>query len=74
MTKILDLSINNFYNKRNNAKILPNSIRACIIGKSGCRKTNLLMNLLLNKFLDEDYLDYNNLYFQKVYINHNIKF
>uniref|UniRef100_A0A1I7WHW0 Uncharacterized protein n=1 Tax=Heterorhabditis bacteriophora TaxID=37862 RepID=A0A1I7WHW0_HETBA len=37
--------------------LLPNSIRACIIGKSGCRKTNLLMNLLL-----QDYLDYNNLY------------
>ena len=36
---------------------MPNSIRACIIGKSGCGKTNLLLNLLL-----QDYLDYNNLY------------
>jgi len=61
-TKILDLSINNAYAKRNNSKILPNSIRACIIGKSGCGKTNLLMNLLLNKFSDEEYFDYNNLF------------
>jgi predicted ATP-binding protein involved in virulence len=57
MTKILDLSINNFYSKRNNNELLPNSIRACIIGKSGCGKTILLMNLLL-----QDYLDYKNLY------------
>lgn len=59
---ILDLSIKNAYNERNNNKILPKSIRACIIGKSGCGKTNLLMNLLLNKFSNEDYLDYNNLF------------
>ena len=52
-----NLSIGNFYSKRNNSDLLPNSIRACIIGKSGCGKTNLLMNLLL-----QDYLDYNNLY------------
>ena len=59
---ILDLSIKNVYNERNNNKLLPKSIRACIIGKSGCGKTNLLMNLLLNKFSGEDYLDYNNLF------------
>uniref|UniRef100_A0A1I7WJT8 G domain-containing protein n=1 Tax=Heterorhabditis bacteriophora TaxID=37862 RepID=A0A1I7WJT8_HETBA len=47
--------VNNNYVKNN--ELLPNSIRACIIGKSGCGKTNLLMNLLL-----QDYLDYNNLY------------
>jgi hypothetical protein len=57
MIKILDLSIKNAYTKRNNSELLPNSIRACIIGKSGCGKTNLLMNLLL-----QDYLDYNNLF------------
>jgi GTPase SAR1 family protein len=62
MTNILDLSIKNVYTKRNNSKILPKSIRACIIGKSGCGKTNLLMNLLLNKFSEDDYLDYNNLF------------
>lgn len=61
-TKILDLSIKNVYSKRNNSNILPSSIRACIIGKSGCGKTNLIMNLLLNKFSDEEYLDYTNLY------------
>lgn len=53
----LDLSIVNFYSKRNNNELLPNSIRGCIIGESGCGKTNSLMNLLL-----QDYLDYNNLY------------
>lgn len=62
MTGILDLSINNIYTKRNNSKILPQSIRACIIGKSGCGKTNLLLNLLLNKFSNDDYLDYDNLF------------
>jgi hypothetical protein len=60
--EISDLSIKNVYKQRNNHEILPNSIRACIIGKSGCGKTNLLMNLLLKKFGDYEYLDYNNLY------------
>ena len=49
--------VNNFYPQKNHSSLLPGSIRACIIGKSGCGKTNLLMNLLL-----KDYLDYNNLY------------
>jgi hypothetical protein len=44
-------------NSRKNNELLPNSIRACIIGKSNCGKTNLLLNLLLN-----NYLDYNHLY------------
>lgn len=52
-----DLSIKNFYSTRNNNPLLPSSIRACIIGKSGCGKTNILINLLL-----QDYLDYDNLY------------
>ena len=43
--------------RRKNIDLLPNSIRACIVGKSGCGKTNLLLNLLLG-----DYLDYNHLY------------
>ena len=41
---------------RNNNKLLPDSIRACIVGKSGCGKTNLMMNLLLNDYLDNDKL------------------
>jgi ABC-type lipoprotein export system ATPase subunit len=43
-------------NKRNNSPLLPDSIRACIVGKSGCGKTNLLLNLLLNDYLDYDHL------------------
>lgn len=42
---------------RNNHPLLPNSIRGLIVGKSGCGKTTLLMNLLLNP----GWLDYNNL-------------
>ena len=45
----------------NNSKLLPNSIRACIIGGSGCGKTNLMFNLLLNKYDNEDYLAYDKL-------------
>lgn len=61
MSKLLDLSVK-INHSRNNSNILPKSIRACIIGKSGCGKTCLLMNLLLNKFNDEEYLDYNSLF------------
>jgi hypothetical protein len=50
-----NLSIPN-KNKRNNNPLLPDSIRACIVGKSGCGKTNLLLNLLLNNWLDYDHL------------------
>jgi GTPase SAR1 family protein len=50
-----NLSIPN-KNKRNNNPLLPASIRACIVGKSGCGKTNLLLNLLLNDYLDYDHL------------------
>jgi hypothetical protein len=49
-------------NNRNNNPLLPKSIRACIIGKSSCGKTNLLLNLLLNDFKDIPFLDYNHLY------------
>jgi len=52
-----DLTLPNNSTQRSNNQLLPNSMRACIIGKSGCGKTNLLMNLLLN-----DYLDYNHLH------------
>ena len=40
---------------RNNSPILPKSIPGLIVGKSGCGKTNLLLNLLLKPEL----LDYN---------------
>ena len=43
---------------RNNSSILPNNIRGLIVGKSGCGKTNLLLNLLLKPKL----LDYNKLF------------
>jgi len=42
---------------RNNSPMLPRSIRGLIVGKSGCGKTNLLLNLLLKP----DLLDYNKL-------------
>lgn len=55
--EISDLSWNNNVNKRNNNPLLPKSIRGVIVGKSGCGKTCLLLNLLL-----KDWLDYNSLY------------
>ena len=43
--------------KRNNNKLLPKSIRGIIVGKSGCGKTTLLLNLLLRPgWLDYNYL------------------
>ena len=42
---------------RNNNTLLPKSIRGLIVGKSGCGKTTLLMNLLLNP----GWLDYSKL-------------
>ena len=43
--------------KRFNNPLLPKSIRGIIVGKSGCGKTTLLLNLLLRP----GWLDYNNL-------------
>ena len=43
---------------RNNSPMLPHSIRALIVGRSGCGKTSLLMRLLL----EEKILDYNKLF------------
>ena len=54
---IIDLSWNVNRIKRNNNKLFPKSIRGIIVGKSGCGKTTLLLNLLLR----EGWLDYNNL-------------
>lgn|SRR5699024_2027941 len=60
---ITDLSVNEYQTiQRKNNLLFPKSIRGCIIGKSGCGKTNLLMNLLLGEFDSFDFLDYDHLY------------
>lgn len=54
--EIENLSSKKKINRKNHPE-LPASIRGLIVGKSGCGKTNLLMNLLLKEGL----LDYDNL-------------
>ena len=56
--EIKDLSWNEVITKRFNHPLLPRSIRGIIIGKSGCGKTTLLLNLLLRP----GWLDYDNLF------------
>ena len=56
--EVKDLSWNESINKRHNSPLLPRSIRGLIVGKSGCGKTTLLLNLLLRP----GWLDYNKLY------------
>ena len=55
--EIADLSWNEVTSKRFNHPLLPRSIRGIIVGKSGCGKTTLLLNLLLRP----EWLDYDNL-------------
>ena len=55
--EIADLSWNEVTIKRFNHPLLPRSIRGIIVGKSGCGKMMLLLNLLLRL----GWLDYNNL-------------
>ena len=55
--EIRDLSWNETITKRFNNPLLPRSIRGLIVGKSGCGKTTLLLNLLLRP----GWLDYDNL-------------
>ena len=55
--EIKDLSWNDHTHKRFNNPLLPRSIRGLIIGKSGCGKTTLLLNLLIKPgWLDYDRL------------------
>ena len=56
--EIKDLSWNEVTAKRFNNPLLPRSIRGIIVGKSGCGKTTLLLNLLLRP----GWLDYDNLF------------
>ena len=55
--EIADLSWNEVISKRFNNPLLPRSIRGIIVGKLGCGKTMLLLNLLLRP----GWLDYDNL-------------
>ena len=54
--KIQNLAWNENLSKRCNYPLLPQGIRGLIIGKSGCAKTTLLINLLLRP----GWVDYNN--------------
>ena len=56
--EIAYLSWNEIISKRFNNPLLPGSIRRLIVGKSGCGKTTLLLNLLLRP----GWLDYDNLF------------
>ena len=56
--EIRDLSWNESITKRFNNPLLPRSIRGIIVGKSGCGKTSLLLNLLLRP----GWLNYDNLF------------
>ena len=55
--EVNDLAWNENLSKRCNHPLLLKGIRGLIIGKSGCGKTTLLINLLLRL----GWLDYNNI-------------
>ena len=56
--EVKNLAWNENQSKRCNHPLLPKGIRGLIIGKSGCGKITLLINLLLRP----GWLDYNNKY------------
>ena len=69
--EITDLSWNENLSNRFNNPLLPRSIRGLIVGKSGCGKTTLLLNLLLKPgWLDSIPFSF----LVKVYSNQNIRF
>ena len=69
--EIEDLSWNENVSKRFNHPLLPRSIRGIIVGKSGCGKTTLLLNLLLRC----GWLDYDNLFvLENVFFNLNTEY
>jgi len=45
--EIKNLSWNEHIANKNNQPLLPKSLQGLIVGKSGCGKTTLLLNLLL---------------------------
>jgi len=55
--QIKNLSWNENVTNKNNHPLLPKSLRGLIVGKSGCGKTILLLNLLLRP----GWLDYSKL-------------
>ena len=67
--QVKNLAWNEKLSKSCNQPLLPQGIRGLIIGKSGCGKTTLLINLLLRP----GWLDYNNInIFGKVCFNQSI--
>ena len=67
--EVKNLACNENQSKRCNHPLLPKGIGGLIIGKSGCDKTTLLINLLPRR----GWLDYNNsIFLVKVCFNQSI--